>query len=124
MSFDLESLKIQVKPIDFKTVYSRYASFCLVGVLCFVKQRCVGFTSILLMKEGLFFELTRRDFCNILKRLNKQRKCLFCNCCNGTQRSVAFFSRHNVTFRVEGSEICQLKHVLKKWTLKKPMLHH
>lgn len=124
MTVTSDSRRPKVCPIDLTRICRPFVSFHLIGDLCFVNKRCVGFTSIFLGKEDLLFKLTRGDVKSIFKKLNKRVECTVCRCCQGSTLPVTIFSKNGVTISLGAGEICNFKRYLEEWTTSKPVIQY
>lgn len=124
MTEALELQQSKDSPIELRKICRPFVSFHLIGDLCFVNKRCVGFTSIFLGKEDLLFKLTRGDVKSIFKKLNKRVECTVCRCCQGSTLPVTIFSKNGVTISLGAGEICNFKRYLEEWTTSKPVIQY
>jgi len=99
-------------------IIRRYRNFDLIGTLCFVKRRCVGFTSLTVEKDDQYFELSRQDIKKIKRNLNKRVTCETCECCMNAHLPLTIITKGDVSFHLEKYEICQFRKCFFKWASK------
>ena len=110
---------------EFERVTSCFAHFKLVGELCFVNNRCVGFTKIEIETPDKTAKLTRKWKAKINRKIKLDTVPRGCLGCSGRELVLPLFAGEEVrekpvlVLKVLPKEMCKFREVFKSWTEKR-----